>query len=69
MNTEKIKGVLQFFGKNPTELIEEAEIEEDKKISMKNRKIGKNILDYIGHLRKQEKSQSTLKDLSNLKWN
>ncbi len=35
-----------FINKNPTELIEEAEVEEDQGIRMKNRKIKRYILNF-----------------------
>ena len=47
-----------FTGKNPTELIEEAEEEEEKRIRMKNRKVKKYLLEFTEYLENKGKAPS-----------
>ncbi|WP_414469453.1 tyrosine-type recombinase/integrase [Methanobacterium sp. ACI-7] len=46
----------KFIGKTPTELIEEAEKEEEKRIRMRNRKIKRYFINYIKHMKEERKS-------------
>ena len=48
----------KFIGKTPTELIEEAENEEDRNIRMKRRKIKKYLTDFLIYLRDNNKSEN-----------
>ena len=51
-----------FLDKTPSELIEEAEDEEEKKIRMKNRHIKKYLNDFLHHLIDKKKSPSYIRD-------
>lgn len=57
----RITSYCNFTGKTPTQLIEEAELEEDKHIRMKNRKIKKYFIEYINYLIEQRKSPNFIK--------
>jgi site-specific recombinase XerD len=50
-----------FIGKTPTELIEEAEDEEDQRIRMKNRKIKKYFLDFHEHMKKRKLKYNSIR--------
>lgn len=50
-----------FINKNPTELIEEAENQEDQQIRMKNRNVKRYILDYYKHLKDKNLRYNTIK--------
>ncbi|MBZ2166973.1 tyrosine-type recombinase/integrase [Methanobacterium spitsbergense] len=50
-----------FINKNPTELIEEAENQEDQQIRMKNRNIKRYILDYYKYLKDRNLRYNTIK--------
>jgi site-specific recombinase XerD len=56
-----IKDYCKFIGKNPTELITEAEDEEDQRLRLKDRKIKRYLLDYHQHLRDKDLSYYTVK--------
>lgn len=58
-----LKLYFDFLNKTPTELIEEAEKEEDKRIKMKNRKIRRYLIDFIGFLKSENKSSSYIKNV------
>ena len=50
-----------FINKNPTELIEEAENQEDQQIRMKNRNIKRYLLDYYKYLKDRDLRYNTIK--------
>lgn len=50
-----------FIGKTPTELIEEAEMEQDQGIKTRKRKIKGYILDYIDEFKNNNKADTTTK--------
>ena len=54
--TRQLKQYCKFTKKTPTELIEEAEDEEEERIRMKNRKIKKYLQQYVQHLKAENKS-------------
>lgn len=54
--TKQLTQYCKYTGLTPTQLIEEAEYEEEERIRMKNRKIKKHIQQYIQHLKKENKS-------------
>ena len=51
-----------FLDKTPTELIEEAENDEEQRIRMKKRHIKKYLNDFLHHLIEEQKSTSYIKD-------
>ena len=51
-----------FLDKTPTELIEEAEIDEEQRIRMKKRHIKKYLNDFLHHLIEEQKSTNYIKD-------
>ena len=51
-----------FLDKTPTELIEEAENDEEQRIRMKSRHIKKYLNDFLHHLMEEQKSTSYIKD-------
>ena len=57
----RITSYCKFTGKTPTQLIEEAEAEEDNHIRMKNRKIKKYFIGYVNYLIEQKKSPNFIK--------
>ncbi len=58
----RIFNYCDFLDKNPTELIEEAENEEEQRIRMKNRHIKRYLNDFLHNLIEKQKSTSYIKD-------
>jgi integrase len=56
----RLKVYCNFFGKTPSELIEEAEFDEENRIRMKKRHIRKYFIEYSEHLRNKGSSQYTI---------
>lgn len=57
----RLTSYCKFTGKTPTQLIEEAEAEEDSHTRMKNRKIKRYFTEYINYLIEQKKSPNFIK--------
>jgi integrase len=57
----RLRKYCEFLGKTPTELIDEAVLEEDKGIRMKDRQIKEHLLDFKTQLQDDGKSYNTLK--------
>ena len=57
----RINQYCKFTGKTPSELVDEAEIEQDQGIKTRKRKIKDYILDYIEQLKKDNKSNTTIR--------
>jgi len=55
-----MKGYCEYLDKTPTKLIEEAELEEDQQVRMKNRKIKRYILKYINYLKDECNTPATI---------
>ncbi|MGB9979413.1 tyrosine-type recombinase/integrase [Methanobacterium sp.] len=60
---KRLKVYCQFTGKTPTQLIEEAEEDEENRIRMKNRRIKKDIMKYLVYLREQNRSPNYITNL------
>ena len=58
--TQALKSYSTYTELTPTELIEQAEQEEEERIRMKNRQIKKHILGFIQHQKNQGKSANTI---------
>ena len=58
---KKLFKYCSFIGKTPTELINEAEKEEDHRIRMKDRQIKRYMLDYLNFLKKSQFSYNFIK--------
>ena len=59
--TVRMLSYCDYLNKNPTELIEEAEDDEDQMIRMKNRKIKRYLNDFLHHLTEDRKSRNYIK--------
>ncbi len=57
----RLRKYCEFIDKTPTELISEAEVEEDERIRMKDRQIREYLLDFKKHLQDQGKSFNSIK--------
>lgn len=57
----RIKTYTNFTGKTPTQLIKEADKEQDKGIKRYNRKINDYILDYVDYCKENDKAIQTIK--------
>ena len=53
----------KFTGKMPSELIEEAEIEEEERIRMRNRQIKRYLIDFIKYLKKENRSPNYINSM------
>ena len=60
---KRLKVYCEFTGKTPTQLIEEAEEDEESRIRMKNRRIKKDIMNYLIYLREQNRSPNYITSL------
>lgn len=58
--TQALKNYSTYTGLTPTELIEEAEAEEESRVRMKNRKIKKHIMGFIQHLKGGKRTANTI---------
>ena len=57
---KRLKKYCNFLGKSPSELINEAEDDEENRIRMKKRHIRKYFLEYSEYLRNKGRSQYTI---------
>ncbi len=60
---KRLKVYCEFTDKTPTQLIEEAEEDEENRIRMKNRRIKKYIVQYLVYLREQNRSPNYITSL------
>lgn len=57
----RIRYYCNFIGKSPTELIDEAEEEQQEGIKLRKRKVKSYVLDFIDHLKSKGRSSNTIK--------
>lgn len=57
----RIRYYCKFVGKSPTELVDEAEKEQDQGIKLRKRKVKIYVLDFIDHLKSIGRSSNTIK--------
>lgn len=60
---KRLKVYCEFTDKTPTQLIEEAEEDEENRIRMKKRRIKKDIMNYMIYLREQNRSPNYITNL------